>query len=639
MVRLKPWQWVVLAIPIAFIIIFLLVAAGSQIHAWGISWIWGVFTLLFVGWRWLLVKWTQPAVNQVEAVLAQVQEELESAVEDTVRPPVGSDVTKLAETALQEILQASQSDRPIWEDWQTFWTRCQDLVVAIAHIYNPQIQYPLLNIYVPQAYGLIRGTVDDMDQWMQKLSPVLNQVTVGQAYQGYEVYRKLEPSARKFWKAWNWAQWLLNPVAAVAKQASQGSSNQATQQLLGNLNQLFREAALKNLCRQAIALYGRSKLPVSATVVSTPTLPKAKTQTLREILTQAQSAEVVEQKPVNILLVGRTGSGKSSLINTLFQADLAAVDVLPSTDRIQNYQWQTQSGETLTLLDTPGYEQVNHADLRNLVLDYAIDADLLLLVTPALDPALQMDVDFLQDIKAEVADLTAIAIVTQVDRLRPIREWQPPYDWEWGERPKEIAIREATEYRAKLLGKFCNLVLPLVTGDSKTGRVAWGVEALSLGLVDAIAPTKQLRLARFLRNLEARTVAAAKIIDHYTFQMATTQGLTALLKSPVLQFVSTLSTGSPALAYMLAEQIPVEQLPIVIGKLQMGYELFSLLNTANPNPLNFELLSLWPLLLENSASPDRNAWAFGHALVEYWTQNLTVEQLRERFEYYLSIAK
>ncbi|MEH2371636.1 GTPase family protein [Nostoc sp.] len=638
MVRLKLWQWFVLAIPIAFIIIFLLVSAGSQIHAWGISWIWGVFTVIFVGWRWLLVKWTQPAVNQVEAVLAQVREELESTVEDTVGLPVGSDVTKLAEAALQDILQAAQSDRPIWEDWQTFWTRCQDLVVAIAHIYNPQIQYPLLNIYVPQAYGLIRGTVDDMDQWMQKLSPVLNQVTVGQAYQGYEVYRKLEPSARKFWRVWSWAQWVLNPVAAVAKQASQGYSNQATQQLLGNLSQLFREAALRNLCRQAIALYGRSTLPVSASL-RTPTLPKAKTQTLREILTQAQPADVVEQKPVNILLVGRTGSGKSSLINTLFQTDLAAVDVLPSTDRIQNYQWQSQSGETLTLLDTPGYEQVNRGDLRNVVLDYAINADLLLLATPALDPALQMDVDFLQDMKAEVADLPAIAIVTQVDRLRPIREWQPPYDWEWGDRAKEIAIREATQYRAQLLGNFCNLVLPVVTGDSKTSRVAWGVEALSLGLVDAIAPTKQLRLARFLRNLEARTIAAAKIIDHYTFQMTTTQGLTALLKSPVLQFVATLSTGSPALAYMLAEQIPVEQLPIVIGKLQMGYELFSLLNTGNLNPLNFELLSLWPLLLENSASPDRNAWAFGHALVEYWTQNLTVEQLRERFEYYLSISK
>jgi uncharacterized protein len=120
--------------------------------------------------------------------------------------------------------------------------------------------------------------------------------------------------------------------------------------------------------------------------------------------------------------------------------------------------------------------------------------------------------------------------------------------------------------------------------------------------------------------------------------MATTQGLTALLKSPVLQFISTLSTGSPTLAYLLAEQIPIEQLPIVIGKLQMAYDLFSLLNTSNVQPLKFDLLSLWPLLLENSATPDRNAWAFGHAMVEYWTQDLSVEKVQEKFHDYLKSA-
>jgi hypothetical protein len=45
-----------------------------------------------------------------------------------------------------------------------------------------------------------------MDKWMQKLSPFLNQVTVGQPYQAYEAYRKLEPSARKFWGVWNLVQ-------------------------------------------------------------------------------------------------------------------------------------------------------------------------------------------------------------------------------------------------------------------------------------------------------------------------------------------------------------------------------------------------------------------------------------------------
>ena len=627
MTRLQPWQWIILALPITGIIAFILYAAGQQIHEWGINWIWAIFTLIFLGWRWLLVKWTQPARQQIEAIIADISQEIQTTPNNTNTQP---------QTALEEILLKSQNDPPIWEDLQTFWQRCQELVTAIAHIYHPEVKYPLLSIYIPQAYNLIRGTIDDMDRWMQKLSPALNQITVGQAYESYKIYRKLEPSARKLLQAWNWVQWLLNPASAAARIATQGANNKATQELLGNLNQLLREAALKNLCRQAVTLYSGGTLPLEFTTTQ-PALPKAETQTLKDILSQAEPVAEVEQKPLNIMLVGRTGAGKSSLINSLFQADKAQVDILPSTDKIKNYHW-TQNSETLTLTDTPGYEQVKRDDLRETVLEYATNADLLLLVTPALDPALQMDVDFLKEIYTNVEDLPAIAIVTQVDRLRPIREWEPPYDWEWGNRPKEISIREATEYRTKTLGELCEFVLPVVTSDIKTNRTAWGIEALSLALLDSIEPVKKLRLARFLRNLETRTIAAAKIIDNYTFQMATTQGLTALLKSPVLQFISTLTTGSPTLANLLATQIPVEQLPVVIGKLQMAYELYSLLNTADEKMPNFDLLTLWPLLLENKATPERNAWAFGHALVEFWTQNLTPQQLRERFESYLKEA-
>jgi len=633
MIQLKIWQWIVLVMPFVLVVLFLLVAAGLQIQAWGISWVWGMIALLFLGWRSLLAKWTKPAFEDIETITEQVTQELEATRIDTA---ADENINQQVETALQKILTNTQADPPIWEDWQLFWQRCQEVVSAIAQIYNPEVKYPLLNIYIPQVYGLMRGTVDDVDQWMQKLSPALNQVSVGQAYRAYEVYQRVQPSAQTALKVWSWAQWVINPVAAAARQLGRGYTQQANQELLGNLSQVLRQVALRQLAQRAIALYGGQPRTVSLpeTPSSQQDFPQAQTQTIQEILEQAQPQTEVEQKPVNLLLIGRTGAGKSSVINTLFQSQQAKVDVLPSSDKIESYDWESITGDQLTLWDTPGYEQVSGRELRALVLDYATTADLLLLVTPALDPALAMDYDFLSDVKSKINDLPVITVVTQVDRLRPMREWHPPYDWEQGTQPKEKRIREATEYRKEQLAAFCQEVFPLVTWDPETQRESWNTAQLSLALMNRIAPSKQMRLGRFLRDREARSVAAAKIIDRYTKQMTTTQGVTALLKNPILEYISTFSTGSSALGKLLLEQIPVEEVPLVIGKLQMAYELFQLFNSES-SLQQFDLRSLWSLLLDHSESPEKNAFAFGHALIAYWTQGLSVNQLRETFEDYL----
>ncbi len=658
--RIRPWQIAVLVAPIVVIGVFLLVAAGAQIRTWGINWIWAVVVFVLLGWRWLLVSWTRPAFAQAEALVSQVGAELTAAaqedtdslsLQDVHKGSAGADCAVQVKAALAEVLQLAQDDPPVWDDWALFWQRCLALVTAVSQVYHPDVKRPLLNIYVPEAYGLIRGTVDDTDRMMQRLSPVLSQVSVGQMVEGVEVYRRLEPSAKKLIKAVNLAQWALNPVAAIARQSSAKYTSQANQQILLNLSNLLRESALRNLAQQSVALYGGgAKIALLETVVATNAVAEAKTQTLQEILERAEPVETVEQKPVSILLVGRTGAGKSSVINTLFQSNQAAVDVLPSTDKIQSYRWQSQqnlggavSHEMLVLWDTPGYEQVARTDLRAQVIDYAMAADVLLLVTPAMDPALQVDADFLQDMRAEVADLPVIAVVSQVDKLRPIREWSPPYQWQTGSWPKETAIREAINYRAQKLGEFCQQVLPLVTQADK--RAAWGADELAAALLAAIAPAKQLRLARFFRSRAARSAAAAKIIDRYSTQMTTTEGLTKLLKSPILQFISTMTTGTPALGALLTEKIPVEEVPLVLGKLQMAYELFSLLSDGagwkpSWNALGsagFDLLTLWPLLLKrNDQAADKQAWALGQALVEYWSQIITVDQLEARTAAYLN---
>jgi uncharacterized protein len=631
MIQLKPWQWVILSLPIVGVIGFLSVAASLQIHRLHLNWIWAVILVIFVGWRFLLVRWLQsPELTAAAAALSELQ------LPDTTG--AASTPRQQAEAKVQAVLQTAREDVPPWENWTLFFQRCRQLVEAVAQIYAPQAKRPLLNIYVPQAYSLIRGTVDDVDQWMQQLSPLLGQVTLGQAYETYEAYQKLQPAARLALKAWNWAQWVFNPLMALTRTATQGYTTQANQQLVTNLGQMLREKTLLALGEQAIALYS-GKLPqsIAQPTTSFPTLP---TQTLREILAQSGSAQPTDTQPVNLLLMGRTGAGKSSLINTLFQQDLATVDLLPSTVHFQSYTFQTPEGETLLLWDSPGYEQVDKDLYKPAVLEKAAMADLVLLVTPAADPALQMDLDPLSAIVQAYPDLPVLAAVTQVDRLRPFREWEPPYDWQQGDRPKERNIREAITYRSELLGQRCTVILPIVTADAQQGREAWGVSELSQAIIDALEPAKQFRLSRFLNDLDTRTQTAARIIDHYVFQMGTTQGITALLKRPLLKFLSVLLTGSPTLAVFLSEKLPLEQSPVILSKLQMAYELHSLLRP-NASAFTFEFLPLWPLLLEQSDSITQDAWALGHTLTEWWSQTETAtaangahSQLSARYQTY-----
>ena len=74
---LKPWQLIVLVVPIALPVTFVLIASGWQIHQWGINWVWAIFIVLLVIWRSFLVRWTKPALNQLQDAVEQISQELD----------------------------------------------------------------------------------------------------------------------------------------------------------------------------------------------------------------------------------------------------------------------------------------------------------------------------------------------------------------------------------------------------------------------------------------------------------------------------------------------------------------------------------------------------------------------------------
>src|SRR5262249_19238362 len=115
---------------------------------------------------------------------------------------------------------------------------------------------------------------------------------------------------------------------------------------------------------------------------------------------RAGAADRVGQ--VTIALMGQVKAGKSSLINALLGEQRAKTDVLPTTREVTRYELKLEGIPTrLVLLDTVGYGHTGpKEDQLRATQDAARQADLLLLVLHAKNPARQADLEMLQALQS-----------------------------------------------------------------------------------------------------------------------------------------------------------------------------------------------------------------------------------------------
>jgi predicted GTPase len=195
-------------------------------------------------------------------------------------------------------------------------------------------------------------------------------------------------------------------------------------------------------------------------------------------------------------VLGAVNAGKSSLVKTLLGA--------ASTAGPGEYEVTLPGGQGVRLLDTRGYgERVGDDDLAAAV-DAARDADLLLLATPATCPGRANDVELLDRLQAwfaarpQLRQPPVVVAVTQVDLLAPAAEWQPPYDWQSGTRPKEANIRECVAVVTEQFGPRAAEVVPVCSREPET-----------FGIVEGLVPAMLLRLAGDRGGAVLREIDAA----------------------------------------------------------------------------------------------------------------------------------
>ncbi|MCA9072798.1 MAG: 50S ribosome-binding GTPase, partial [Planctomycetaceae bacterium] len=212
-----------------------------------------------------------------------------------------------------------------------------------------------------------------------------------------------------------------------------------------------------------------------------------------------------DRTEVTIALVGQTKAGKSSLVNAILGEQKAFWDILPATSEVTRYRldWEP-TDDHLTFLDTVGFATEGATEKQLEETRQALkNADLVLFVMNANSPAREPDsemLDILADwfkTRQELKPIPVLGVLTHVDLLSPLMEWSPPYDWQNGDRPKEVSIREAVNYNAEQFAETLSGVVPVCSDVARNRE--FGVEEF---LLPAITPLlDNARASAVLRSL------------------------------------------------------------------------------------------------------------------------------------------
>ncbi|MCY2975442.1 MAG: dynamin family protein [Planctomycetota bacterium] len=320
------------------------------------------------------------------------------------------------------------------------------------HYHGSRKENPLAPLTMIEIFAVIHLAIEDLEEWLLHNVPGSDLATIGQLSKLPELAQAFDGLQKIVYIA----STIFNPSKLLAYPLWRKS---------GRVTIEIQNELIRGLYQRYLGLIGYYLIEMFSGRLRGGAKQYRERFGVMASAIHAADGQIEQLASVNdiattIAVMGQVKAGKSSLINALIGDALAPTGVLPETRLVQRYEYPVPgSSNVVTLLDTPGYDEadVSKRQLREIV-TASEAADLLLLVMAANVSARKADLAMVQQLdkhycnRPHLKPPVIVVVLTHIDLLRPVREWNPPYDWRNPQSLKEQSIAGAVEYVRELFG-------------------------------------------------------------------------------------------------------------------------------------------------------------------------------------------
>ncbi len=358
---------------------------------------------------------------------------------------------------------------------------------------------------------------------------------------------------------------------------------------------------------------------------------------------------LLDKRSARLMIIGRRGAGKSSLINAIFcerVADTGAV--LSKTGRSQYYAYQSSRGK-LDILDTRGLgdrTKPETANFQNAIDDIKAsietdypDAILFLCRAKDVDSNIDVDIKNVLEIHNHIANkhkfnAPVVGVITSVDELDPKRI-EPPYDDQRKRTNIDTAVK-AVENALVSAGLDLIKVIPTSAyaeyDEVDKNKVAyqnyWNIDALLTYLIEVLPNSTHLELAR-LAKIRSLQVTLARTIMGAT---ATITGTIAIVPIPLADIIpiTTAQVGMIiGIAYISGRELSQKSAMEFLSALGINVGAGMVLREAARALVKY----VFPGggLFVSGIVASAGTIALGEAAIRYFIEGKSIEEAKETF--------